>query len=255
LRAYERNPSNAAPNERIRDVLRALSRRANVYVISGRDAATLEKWLGDLPIGLVCEHGFAMRPAAGVWSEQIGQDLAALERLQDVFDEFVRRTPGSRTERKRSAIAWHFRSADPEFGIFQSKELLNEIEELLKRETYSVLQGNNVIEVRHVNSTKVRAAEELLRRHPETDAVFCAGDDRTDEDMMEALRRVWGSTAILCWVGGKNACADYWTESSSTLLQELEALCELWTEPDAPAKSSHPAPPAPIPLNEHQPRN
>ncbi len=228
LRAYERNPSNAAPNERIRDVLRALSRRANVYVISGRDAATLEKWLGDLPIGLVCEHGFAMRPAAGVWSEQIGQDLAALERLQDVFDEFVRRTPGSRTERKRSAIAWHFRSADPEFGIFQSKELLNEIEELLKREPYSVLQGNKVIEVRHVNSTKGRAAEELLRRHPETDAVFCGGDDRTDEDMMEALRRVWGNSAVLCWVGGKNACADYWTESTLSLLQELEALCQLW---------------------------
>src|SRR5690606_41689820 len=179
LRAYERNPSNAAPNERIRDVLRALSRRANVYVISGRDAATLEKWLGDLPIGLVCEHGFAMRPAAGVWSEQIGQDLAALDRLQEVFDEFVRRTPGSRTERKRSAIAWHFRSADPEFGIFQSKDLLNEIEDLLKREPYSVLQGNKVIDVRHVNSTKGRAAKQLLRRHPETDAVFCGGDDRT----------------------------------------------------------------------------
>ena len=239
LRGYERKPQDAVPNERIRGVLRELAGCASVYVISGRPAHTLERWLGDLPIGLVCEHGFACREKDGKWVEQKGHAPGGLKRVEQLFQEFQRRTPGAMVEVKRSAIAWHYRSADPEFGTFQANELLSELEELLKRRPYNVLRGNRVIEVRHVNATKGRAAEELFQRHPRTDAVFCAGDDRTDEDMMEALRRLCGDIAVLCWVGGRNASAHFWTDSSDALLAELEALAQRWKGRSSGAKSAN----------------
>lgn len=228
LRGYERKPEDAFPNERIRNTLRLLAEQASVYVISGRPADTLEAWLGDLPIGLVCEHGFAIREVGADWEERATQGNQGLRRVLPLLEEFKRRTPGAMIERKRSAIAWHYRSAEPEFGMFQAKELLNELEELLRKRPFSVLRGNRVIEVRHINTTKGHAAEELLRRHPAADLVFCAGDDRTDEDMMDAIARLRGEYSVLCWVGGRSSYAPYWAESSDALLDELHELTQLW---------------------------
>jgi trehalose-6-phosphatase len=33
------------------------------YVVSGRDRVVLEKWMGDLDVGLCCEHGSFFRDA------------------------------------------------------------------------------------------------------------------------------------------------------------------------------------------------
>lgn len=235
LRGYERKPLDAVPDARIKDTLRALAEQATVYVISGRPGDVLEQWLGDLPIGLVCEHGFAIRERGGEWQERGVQAAQGLRRVLPLLEEFRRRTPGAMIERKRSALAWHYRSAEPEFGLFQAKELLNELEELLRKRPFSVLRGNRVIEVRHVGTTKGHAAEELLRRHPETDLVFCAGDDRTDEDMMEAIARLRGDYSVLCWVGGRSRLAPHWTDSTNTLLRELGDLATLWASRRRPA--------------------
>ncbi len=240
LRGYERKPEDAFPDEKIRSALRDLASQARVYVISGRPGETLERWLGDLPIGLVCEHGFAIREVGENWEERETQGAQGLKRVLPLFEEFKRRTPGSMVERKRSAIAWHYRSAEPEFGLFQAKELLNQLEELLRKRPFSVLRGNRVIEVRHVNTTKGHAAEELLRRHPDADLVFCAGDDRTDEDMMEAIARLRGDYSVLCWVGGRSTLAEHWTDSSKTLLRELTELTSLWKRRRRPVPASNP---------------
>jgi trehalose 6-phosphate synthase/phosphatase len=238
LRGYERKPLDAVPDARIKKTLRDLAEQATVYVISGRPADVLEEWLGDLPIGLVCEHGFAIREKGEEWEERGAQGAQGLRRVLPLFEEFRRRTPGSMIERKRSALAWHYRSAEPEFGLFQAKELLNELEEMLRKRPFSVLRGNCVIEVRHVNTTKGHAAEELLRRHPESDLVFCAGDDRTDEDMMEVLSRLRGDYSVLCWVGGRSRLAPHWTDSTNTLLRELGELAKLWAGRRRPAGGS-----------------
>lgn len=237
LRSYERKPQDAVPNARIRGVLRELASTATVYVVSGRSGEVLEKWLGDLPIGLVCEHGFAIREAGGTWRPRGAVERATLENVQALLQEFERRTPGSMLETKQSALAWHYRSADPEFGTFQARELLNQLEELQKQDSFAVLRGNKVIEVRPPGSTKGHAVAELLNLHANADAVFCAGDDRTDEEMMEAIRARQGQAAVLCWVGGHNECADFWADSSEALLGELGALAHLWQE--ARNQSSH----------------
>lgn len=229
LRSYVINPKEAVPDERILSVLEKLAEVATVYVVSGRDSATLEGWLGHLPIGLVCEHGLAIRPPHGQWEQRTNVSGSALTRLvQPVFEDFARRTPGSAIENKRAAIAWHYRAADPEYSAFQARELLTRLEDLLKRRPYKVLRGSRVIEVRHENVTKGNAVAHLLDRHTDADLLFCAGDDRTDEDMMRAIPKSWQDRAITCWVGSKNPWAAYWKESNTALLTELEHMVRLW---------------------------
>ncbi len=226
LRGFEVNPRYAAPGERVRELLRTLGSIGQVFVISGRDEQTLESWLGDLPVGLVCEHGYAIREKGRMWEHRVEVDPVILGRVRTVLDEFVRRTPGSRVELKRSALAWHYRSVDAELGAFQSKELVNELVELLKREPYSILRGNKVVEVRHTNCTKGRAVEQLLRRNLDIDAIFCAGDDNTDEEMMEFVRTLESKATALCWVGGGSALADLWASDSSSLIAELQTFAK-----------------------------
>lgn len=228
LRSYVVNPAEAVPDARILAILERLSQVADVYVVSGRDGKTLGEWLGHLNIGLVCEHGLAMKLPGGEWEARRNVSGSALMRLvRPLFEEFVKRTPGSSIEVKRAAIAWHSRAADPEYSQFQSKELLTRLGELLKRRPYKVLRGNRVVEVRHEHVTKGNAVSHILAQHPKADFIFCAGDDRTDEDMMRAFPESLRKKTITCWVGAPNAYADYWRESNLGLLGELEELATI----------------------------
>lgn len=229
LRSYVVDPREALPDSRILQVLERLSRVALVYVISGRSQQTLEAWLGQLPIGLVCEHGLAIKPPGGRWEPPAKVSGAALRRsVEPVFADFVRRTPGSSIEYKAAAIAWHYRAVDPEFATFQAAELLSVLEDTLRRKPYAVLQGSRVIEVRHQKVTKGQALAQILKRHSRSDLLLCAGDDRTDEEMMDAIPGRWRSRSISCWVGSRNVHASHWVESNVALLENLERLAELW---------------------------
>jgi trehalose 6-phosphate synthase/phosphatase len=220
---------DASPTVRIKAVLTQLNALATVYIISGRPGDVLDSWFGDIGVGMVCEHGYAMKVAGGKWEPRraVGS-VSGLNRLLPLFKDFVSRTPGSTIEHKRSAIAWHYRAADPEWGTFQANELYSLLEDALRRRPYNVLRGSRVIEVRHENATKGHATSELLKRHGDADVVFCAGDDRTDEEMMEAIPRSWRSRAITCWVGGRNSIADFWVDSAEELLNELDRLAHMW---------------------------
>jgi len=250
LRSYVVNPEDAVPNQRILEVLDGLSRFADVYVISGRDGATLEKWFGQLAIGLVCEHGIALKTPGEQWRELVKVNHGTLKNLVGpVFEEFVRRTPGSSIEAKTASLAWHYRGADPEYAQFQKRELQIQLEDLLKRRPYHVLKGNAVIEVRHKGVSKGHAMRHILALHSASDFVFCAGDDRTDEEMLRAIPNHLVPFSIRCWVGGVNHSAEYWQRSNDKLLDELEKLVALlgqrpsgvFSEPDSQTRRSTPA--------------
>ncbi len=229
LRSYVVNPRDAVPSPRILRVLERLAERATVYIISGRSRDVLDRWLGHLPIGLVSEHGLAIRPPGGKFEQRVRVSGNSIHDLvEPVFNDFVRRTPGSSVELKEAAIAWHYRAADPEFASFQVHELLTVLEDLLKRRPYTVLHGNRVVEVRHKRVTKGQAVAQLLKRHTRSDFLFCAGDDRTDEEMMAAIPSRWKQRSITCWVGSRNPHARYWVDSNLTLLDALERMCTMW---------------------------
>ena len=229
LRSYVLKPNDAAPDERILNVVRSLGERATVYIVSGRPQDILERWLGHLPIGLVCEHGLSIKEHGGEWETNRRVSGPTLKRVvRPLFEDFVNRTPGSTIEEKTAAIAWHYRGADPEFGVFQANQLMTQLEDTLKRRPFSVLRGARVIEVRYTENTKGHACREILKRNADADFLFVAGDDRTDEEMMEAIPPSWSQRAVTCWVGSRNAQASYWVETNEELLDQLDVMSDAW---------------------------
>lgn len=57
-------------------------------------------------------------------------------------------TDGSYIEAKESALVWHFRDADPDFGSWQAKELLDHLESVLANEPVAVKSGQHIVEVK-----------------------------------------------------------------------------------------------------------
>ena len=55
----------------------------------------------------------------------------------------------------------------------------------------SVLVGKKNLEVRPLAVNKGEIVKRLMYENPDADFVFCAGDDKTDEDMFRALRSIF----------------------------------------------------------------
>eukprot|EP00842_Homolaphlyctis_polyrhiza_P005863 jgi/Hompol1/6278/HPOL_002522-RA len=164
-----------------------------VFVISGRDQACLDDWLGHIDgLGLSAEHGSFIKYPRGKWinlAEEI--DLTWKTKVTEIFDYFTERTQGSFVEHKHYAITWHYRLADPDFGAFQAKECQTQLEEAIQSKLpVEILLGKKNLEVRPISMNKGEIVKRLVQdRQPGCDFAYCVGDDRTDEDMFKALQR------------------------------------------------------------------
>jgi trehalose-phosphatase len=153
----------------------------------------LDEWLGGIPnLGLSAEHGcFVKSPETNKWinlTESI--DMSWKNDVIEIFTYYTERTQGSFIEHKRCALTWHYRMADPEYGVFQAKECQNHLENaVVSKLPVEILVGKKNIEVRPTSINKGEIVKRLLLQHPEVEFVFCAGDDKTDEDMFRALRK------------------------------------------------------------------
>jgi len=133
-----------------------------------------------------------------------------------------KKTPPSRTgsfiERKRCALTWHYRLADPEQGLHMSRECQKELESGVATEwDVDVMTGKANLEVRPTFINKGEIAKRLVTSYnadmshvegsptapthagaeasraaagngnAKVEFVLCMGDDFTDEDMFRAL--------------------------------------------------------------------
>ncbi|KNE71940.1 trehalose-phosphatase [Allomyces macrogynus ATCC 38327] len=241
-------PEDAKPARAVLDALRALTAdpRNHVYIISGRDQATLDDWLGQhVPnLGLSAEHGsFLKPPGADTWID-IGemQDWAWKDEVLRIFQFHTERTPGSMIELKKSSVCWHYRLADPAFGMFQAKEcqaryprfspLSNHLENaVLTKLPLDLLRGKKVLEVRpsYVNKGEIVGRLLSSQRAQPFDYVLCAGDCETDMDMFRRLSREFAGksgTAFSVMIGpaGKRTVADWHLPAPADLIGVLESM-------------------------------
>jgi len=180
-------PEMAAPPD---DVIKLLGELAavpqnKVVVISGRDHQTLEDWLGSLPIDFVAEHG-AFVKEEGSWREPGLADMTWKASVRPIMEDLVYRCDGSFVEEKASSLAWHYRNAEETLGFDRSRELINTLQQLVPYQL-RIIDGNKVVEVKTVDTDKGRSARQLVARQP-YEFVLAMGDDRTDEDMLSALK-------------------------------------------------------------------
>jgi len=102
------------------------------------------------------------------------------------LEDFTDRTPGTRIEEKSTSIAWHYRTADAEFGPIQARELAMYLTDILSNAPVEVIQGNKVVEIRQQGINKGIVIPEL-EKSTGAELILAIGDDRTDEDMFSAL--------------------------------------------------------------------
>ena len=187
---YTATPELARPDPALMELLGALAARprSEVHVVSGRPRETLEHWLGTLPIALHAEHGFWSRPVGSSEWAAIGELGGSWrEPALTILRDITARTPGSLIEVKSAALAWHYRMADREAGARRANELRLHLSQLLSNQPVEILAGHKVIEIRPYGIHKGRIVPPLPPERLATTTVLAIGDDRTDEDLFEAL--------------------------------------------------------------------
>lgn len=197
-------PSRAKPTRRLLALLREVGSIPDVdlYLVSGRTQEIMEEWFGDLPVGLIAEHG--------AWhSEPVISDNAASKRIwtrangmpdpeewrpiiEIIMSKFVARVPKSFIEHKSMDLAWHYRLSDQKLAEEQCERLVAELEKICPQYDLLVMRNSKVVEVCPANVSKGQAVEPLLRRG-RYDVVLALGDDTTDETMFEAVINAAGA--------------------------------------------------------------
>lgn len=194
-----REPSAAVPSERVITTLKTLAAdpKNAVWIISGRDQVFLQQHLGHIKeLGFSAEHGsFMKHPGSDEWENLAEKfDMGWQQEVLDVFQKYTDKVPGSFIERKRCALTWHYRLADPEQGLHMSRECERELEAtVLRKWDVDVMAGKANLEVRPTFINKGEICKRLVNSYAgnsgeeKLEFVFCAGDDFTDEDMFRSL--------------------------------------------------------------------
>ena len=226
-----REPQLAIPSDGVIRIIKTLaSDPANqVWIISGRDKAFLESWMGNISeLGLSAEHGNFMRhPYSKDWVNTTAEmDMSWQQEVMEIFQHFTERTqgkiapqpthlifsyghltpydlePGSFVERKQSALTWHYRCADPEYGTFQANECHQQLNETVVRKyDIEVMTGKANLEVRPKFVNKGEIVKRLVADYGEgpddtPEFVLCLGDDLTDEGTPHYIR--FYSDLLIC---------------------------------------------------------
>ncbi|KAJ8330754.1 hypothetical protein QVD99_008641 [Batrachochytrium dendrobatidis] len=209
-----------------------------VFVISGRDQACLDTWLGHIDnLGLSAEHGSFIKYPGGKWINLATEiDLNWKAPVAEIFNFFTERTLGSFVEHKRYAITWHYRLADPDYGTFQAKECQMHLENaILSKLPVEILLGKKNLEVRPISMNKgeivKRLVQQQLQNQPPCDFVYCVGDDRTDEDMFKALKKseLNEDTYFTCTIGSatKHTHAQWHVNAPQDVIDLIGAMADV----------------------------
>ncbi len=186
LRDFTDRPEDAVPDPDLGALLARLAKHPSlkVAVISGRSSIFLEKHFAGLGVSLIAEHGYRwFFPEEAAWEIVDPRvDTAWKEVVRPHLQQAADLTPGSSIEEKLSALVWHYRRADPEFGLWRAHGLLDELTSLSANLPVSVHHGNKIVEVASQLVNKGVAVNLLLKRWS-PDVAVAAGDDQTDETM------------------------------------------------------------------------
>jgi len=220
---FSRIPSEAAPDNAVKELLSRLSAdtRNHVVVISGRDISSLDRWLGSLPITLVAEHGASFKMRNASWQQMVSVSDLWKEEIRRIMQLFVLRCAGSFIEEKTNTIAWHYRNTQGGLGFSRSRELLNTLSQLIQNTTLQVMDGNKVVEVRIAGFDKGATALRIVNEM-DPDFAICMGDDTTDEDMFKALE----GEAYTIKVNNGATAAQYTILSQQQVLPLLNMITE-----------------------------
>ncbi|KAL2232759.1 probable alpha,alpha-trehalose-phosphate synthase [UDP-forming] 11 [Sesamum indicum] len=209
-----------------------------VFIVSGRGKDSLGKWFSQCEnLGLSAEHGYFNRwTKNSEWEScRLSVDLDWKKIVLPIMEHYTEATDGSSIEQKESALVWHHQEADPDFGSCQAKELLDHLESVLANDPVVVKNGQQIVEVKPQGVSKGVVVKNLMEsmryKGKPADFVLCIGDDRSDEEMFEAIASsiAHGSLpdtaeVFACTVGQKPSMAKYYLDDTVEVIRMLQGL-------------------------------
>jgi len=182
-------PEKAVLNEETGEILRKITSDPfnRLVIISGRSDEFLENQFRDIDAILVAEHGYLYKNPGKDWEQMQEIDLSWKSKFIPLLNDYVDRCSGSMIEDKHASLVWHYRNADEDIAQIRINELRDDISELLKNEPrLQILEGDKVIEIKSVLYDKGIMANRIISEG-EYDFIIAIGDDRTDEDLFQAV--------------------------------------------------------------------
>lgn len=218
---FYKEPLQASPTKELLDILAKLKKdpKSNVIISSGRDRQTLEKWLGNVSIGLAAEHG-AFFKENGVWYKNTS-DIKWDDEILQIIRHTVKRTPRSKMEVKDTAIVWHYRDVDPWLSDLRVNQLVDALINPCSRHNLQIMKGNKIVEIKSADFNKGSEAKRLIEKG-NYDFIMAIGDDTTDEEMFLALPE----DAITIKVGKNTKTSKYNLPTQQQTLYFLNQLTE-----------------------------
>jgi len=190
----------------------AMSKGNTVVVLSGRSKPVVDSWFGGVEgLGLCAELGFYWvqpgKPKASQderWqcvTDNVEEDRDWKAIVSELMGKYAKRVQGSVLENKGSAITWIYRNVgEPQVVKQIALELLRYLDPsttggLLHGYPVKVVHGRGYVEVRRHDVDKgvavARCLAEMQRQLGQViDFVLCIGNDRSDEDMFEAINQM-----------------------------------------------------------------
>ena len=185
-------PEDALISEEMRDVLSECATKFKVAAVSGRDMDDLKSRINIENLIYAGSHGFRISGPGGMYMEheKTGQLLPELDKMEhklhDVFSESAK---GVQIERKRYAIAIHYRNAHED----DIPSIRDKVYKTLKNsKNLKVGEGKKILEVKpdihwHKGKAVLWILNELGLTDPDKYVPIYIGDDVTDEDAYKAL--------------------------------------------------------------------
>jgi len=173
----------------LRSLLRRLSDQMSgaMAVVTGRSLGDLHEIIGDSVDYAAGVHGFEIQRGNRVSRDQIELSQLAAAR-EDVRRMLQQQQLHALVEDKHASLALHYRQAPEAEAAIQSIA-----RSIAQERGLRVLQGKMVVELIATARTKGHAVTVLMAAPPFVGRMPIAiGDDRTDEDAFQAVKRMGG---------------------------------------------------------------
>lgn len=223
LTGYKSNPELAVPESEILEIINGLSKQTGnqVAIVSGRKKETLDEWFGHLPVVLIAEHGAYVKRTQ--WKACITEKPNWTSGVKGILNAYTESCEGSFIEEKSYSLGWHYRNCREENGFAQSRDLLKTLDRYLSDSNATIVDGNKIIEIKPIQFNKGQTVL-MAFDISEFDFILVIGDDKTDEDMFDALNP-YGAHSIKVGKSGSNAL--YRLETIQMVISMLQVFSKL----------------------------
>ncbi len=219
------NPDEAVLSDSARNIINDLSNIIVIGVISGRDRKDIESKIGITNLIYAGSHGFDIKgPDDLEMQYESGHKiLPILDEVEKRLKESLKDIKGAQVERKKYAIAVHYRNAENKMVNFIEKAVFEELKQhkMLKKGS-----GKKIFELKpDLDWDKGRALTWLLEKlelNEDNYLPVFIGDDITDEDAFESIKGK--GIGIIVGSHNQNTHASFRLENTDEVLQFFEEL-------------------------------